>query len=100
MAARTGTFLIRQGRTGKFRFTLQSANGEPVLVSPPYESRREAMQAVRNVKRLAGDAQVVDEAERAERQANEARAAARRAPARPKARTAGTIAPAAAANGR
>ena len=55
-----GTFVVKKGTTGKFRFSLLSTNGQVVATSQAYETKRAAMNGIASVKKLAADAGVVD----------------------------------------
>lgn len=55
-----GKFVIKKGSTGKFRFSLQSTNGQVVATSEAYESKGSAQAGIRSVKRLAADAAIED----------------------------------------
>jgi len=56
-----GKFVVKKGTTGKFRFNLLSTNGQVVATSEAYNSKASAMDGVRSVKKLAGDATVEDQ---------------------------------------
>lgn len=56
-------FAIRKGSTGKYRFVLVAANGEPVATSEAYESKSGAKRGADACKRAAAEAEVVDEAD-------------------------------------
>ena len=54
-------FVIKKGSTGKYRFVLVAANGEPVATSELYESKSNAKRGAEACKRAAAEAEVVDE---------------------------------------
>ena len=56
-----GKFVVKKGSTGKFRFSLLSTNGQIVATSEAYNSKASAMNGIRSVKKLAGDAEVEDQ---------------------------------------
>ncbi|MGH9154677.1 MAG: YegP family protein [Acidimicrobiales bacterium] len=56
-----GKFCVKKGTTGKFRFTLCSTNGQVVATSEAYNSKAAAMNGLRAVQKLAGDAVVEDQ---------------------------------------
>jgi uncharacterized protein YegP (UPF0339 family) len=56
-----GRFVIRTGRTGKFRFVLVSPKGKPIATSELYESKAACRNGIRAVQRLAAEASVDDE---------------------------------------
>ena len=56
-----GKFVIKKGSTGKFRFNLVSTNGQVVATSEAYESKQSAKDGIEAVRRLAPDAELVDE---------------------------------------
>lgn len=56
-----GKFVVKKGSTGKFRFSLLSTNGQVVATSEAYNSKASAMNGIRSVKKLAGDAEVEDQ---------------------------------------
>jgi hypothetical protein len=58
MAAR---FSIRKGSTGKFRFVLIAANGQPVATSEAYETKSGAKGGAGACKRAAAEAEIVDD---------------------------------------
>jgi uncharacterized protein YegP (UPF0339 family) len=55
-------FVVRKGRTGKFRFDLIGRNGKVIATSEAYESRTSALRGVELVRRYAGSAELVDRA--------------------------------------
>lgn len=55
-----GKFIVKKGPTGKFRFSLVSTNGQVVVSSQPYETKRAAMSGVASVQKLAAGAKLVD----------------------------------------
>ena len=55
-----GKFVVKKGPTGKFRFSLVSTNGQVVVSSEAYETKRAAMGGIASVQKLAGGATVVD----------------------------------------
>ena len=56
-----GTFVIKKGTTGKFRFNLLARNGQVVATSEAYGSKPAAMARIRSVQRLARDAATEDQ---------------------------------------
>jgi uncharacterized protein YegP (UPF0339 family) len=56
-----GRFVIRTGRTGKFRFVLVSPKGKLIATSELYESKAACRSGIRAVQRLAAEASVDDE---------------------------------------
>ncbi len=60
-----GKFVVKKGTTGKFRFNLVSTNGQVVATSEAYNSKASALNGVRSVKKLAGDAVVEDQTTKA-----------------------------------
>lgn len=55
-----GTFEVYTDKAGKFRFRLNSANGQTVAVSQAYESKNGAIDGCEAVQRAALDAKVVE----------------------------------------
>jgi uncharacterized protein YegP (UPF0339 family) len=55
-----GKFVVKKGPTGKFRFSLVSTNGQIVVSSQAYETKRAAMGGVASVQKLATGAKIVD----------------------------------------
>jgi uncharacterized protein YegP (UPF0339 family) len=55
-------FVIRKGRTGKFRFSLIGRNGKVIATSEAYESRTSALRGVELVRKYAVSAELVDQA--------------------------------------
>jgi uncharacterized protein YegP (UPF0339 family) len=53
-------FAIKKGSTGKFRFVLIAANGQPVATSEAYESKSGAKGGAEACKRAAAEAEIVD----------------------------------------
>lgn len=80
-----GKFVIKKGSGGKFRFNLVSTNGQVVATSEAYDTKASAMNGIRAVKSLAGDA-VVDDQTAAARVGT---TAAPEGEARPRAKVAG-----------
>ena len=56
-----GKFVIKKGSTGKFRFSLLSTNGQIVATSEAYNSKASAMNGIKSVQKLAGDATIEDQ---------------------------------------
>ena len=56
-----GKFVVKKGSTGKFRFSLLSTNGQIVATSEAYNTKASAMNGIRSVKSLAGDATIEDQ---------------------------------------
>jgi len=55
-------FVVRKGRTGKFRFNLIGRNGKVIATSEAYESRTSALRGVELVRKYAASAELVDQA--------------------------------------
>jgi uncharacterized protein YegP (UPF0339 family) len=55
-----GKFVVKKGPTGKFRFSLVSTNGQVVVSSEAYETKRAAMGGIASVQKLAAGAAIVD----------------------------------------
>lgn len=55
-------FVVRKGRTGKFRFDLVGRNGTVIATSAAYESRTSALRGVELVRKYAPRAELVDQA--------------------------------------
>ena len=55
-----GKFVVKKGPTGKFRFSLLSTNGQVVVSSEAYETKRAALNGVASVQKLAAGAKIVD----------------------------------------
>ncbi|MYS80397.1 YegP family protein [Embleya scabrispora] len=53
-------FIVTKGRSGKYGFVLAAANGATIIKSSPYETKREALTAVRYIQRN-GDTETVDD---------------------------------------
>jgi uncharacterized protein YegP (UPF0339 family) len=70
-----GKFVVKKGSTGKFRFTLVSSNGQVVATSEAYNSKASAMNGIRSVKKLAGEAAIEDQTTKEWAAAEEARKA-------------------------
>lgn len=66
-----GKFVIKKGTTGKFRFNLLARNGQVVATSEAYGSKAAAMNGIRSVQKLAGEAIIEDQTTK-ERTAGEA----------------------------
>lgn len=71
-----GKFVVKKGPTGKFRFNLLSTNGQVVATSEAYTSKASAMNGIRAVKSMAGDAEVEDQTTKEWAAAESARKAA------------------------
>lgn len=56
-----GKFVVKKGTTGKFRFSLLSTNGQIVTTSEAYNSKAAAMNGIKAVRSLAGDATLEDQ---------------------------------------
>ncbi len=50
-----GKFEIKAGKTGKFRFNLKATNGQIILTSEAYDSRKGAEGGIASVKKNAGN---------------------------------------------
>jgi Uncharacterized conserved protein len=50
-----GKFEIKSGKTGKFRFNLKATNGQIILSSEAYDSRKGAEGGIASVKKNAGN---------------------------------------------
>ena len=55
-----GKFIVKKGPTGKFRFSLVSTNGQIVVSSQAYETKRAAIGGIASVQKLAAGATLVD----------------------------------------
>lgn len=55
-----GTFVVKKGPTGKFRFSLHASNGKAVVSSEAYETKRAAMSGIASVRKLAAEAAIDD----------------------------------------
>ena len=55
-------FVVRKGRTGKFRFHLIGRNGKVIATSEAYESRTSALRGVELVRKYSVNAELVDQA--------------------------------------
>ena len=55
-----GKFVVKKGPTGKFRFSLVSTNGQIVVSSQAYETKRAALGGIASVQKLAAGATLVD----------------------------------------
>ncbi|MYW02083.1 DUF1508 domain-containing protein [Streptomyces sp. SID3343] len=53
-------FIVTKGRSGKYGFVLEAANGSTIVKSPPYETKRAALTALRYIQRN-GSTEVVDD---------------------------------------
>ena len=76
-----GKFVIKKGTTGKFRFSLQSSNGEIIATSETYNTKAAAQKGIASVKRFAADA-AVEDATAAKKAAPTARTAKKRGTAK------------------
>ncbi len=76
-----GKFVVKKGPTGKFRFSLVSTNGQVVVSSEAYETKRAAMGGVASVQKLAAGATIVDTTATAAAPAKAAPAPAAKKPA-------------------
>ena len=93
-----GKFVVKKGPTGKFRFSLVSTNGQVVVSSEAYETKRAALGGVASVQKLAAGATIVDTTATAAAPAKAAPTPAAKKPAaRPAARKPAAKKPAAAA---
>jgi uncharacterized protein YegP (UPF0339 family) len=59
--ARSGKFVIKNGRGAKTHFVLMASNGRIVVTSETYESKESCLKGIAAVKRLPADATVVDD---------------------------------------
>lgn len=50
-----GKFEIKTGKSGKFRFNLKASNGQVILTSEAYDSRKGAEGGIASVKKNAGN---------------------------------------------
>lgn len=50
-----GKFEIKSGKTGKFRFNLKASNGQIILTSEAYDTRKAAEGGIASVKKNAGN---------------------------------------------
>jgi uncharacterized protein YegP (UPF0339 family) len=48
-----GKFVLRTGKNGKFHFNLKASNGQVILTSEQYESRKSAENGISSVKKNA-----------------------------------------------
>ena len=55
-------FVVRQGRTGMFRFNLVGPNGKVIATSQAYQSRASALRGIESVRKYAASAELVDHA--------------------------------------
>ena len=60
-----GKFVVKKGTTGKFRFSLLSTNGQVVATSEAYNSKASALNGIKAVRNLAGDAELEDQTTKA-----------------------------------
>jgi len=60
---RMGTFVLKQGSTGNYHFSLVAANGEVIATSESYQSKASALNGVESVRRNAPDAAIDDQGE-------------------------------------
>lgn len=58
----TAKFVVRKGRTGKFRFSLVGPNGRVIATSQTYESRTSALRGIESARKYAANAELVDQA--------------------------------------
>jgi uncharacterized protein YegP (UPF0339 family) len=56
-----GKFVLKKGRTGKFRFNLHSSNGKVVATSEAYETERAGLQGIECVRKHAAGAKLDDQ---------------------------------------
>ena len=56
-----GKFVVKKGTTGKFRFSLLSTNGQVVATSEPYNTKASAMNGIKAVRTISGDATLEDQ---------------------------------------
>lgn len=56
-----GKFVIKKGSSGQFHFNLVSTNGETVATSETYTTKESCKEGIAAVKRLAPDAEIVDQ---------------------------------------
>lgn len=50
-----GKFVIKAGKTGKFRFNLKASNGQIILTSEAYDARAGAVKGIASVRKNAGN---------------------------------------------
>jgi uncharacterized protein len=55
-----GKFVLEQGSTGDFHFTLQAPNGEVIATSETYQSKASALNGIESLRRDGPDAEVDD----------------------------------------
>jgi len=55
-----GTFIVKKGPTGKFRFQLVAADGEIVVTSGAYMSKDACLRSVEALRQLAAEAALED----------------------------------------
>ena len=58
---RKGKFVIDKSKDRQFYFHLKSGNGQIVLQSETYTTKVHALKGIAAIKRLAADAEIVDE---------------------------------------
>jgi len=80
-----GKFVVKQGKTEKFRFSLVSPNGQIVATSQAYGSKASCTNGIKAVRTLAADAEVEDQTTKAWAAEEEARKATAKRPAAKKA---------------
>ena len=71
-----GKFVVKKGSTGKFRFVLLSTNGQVVATSEAYNSKASAMNGIKSVRNLVGQAEIQDQTTKEWAAGEEARKAA------------------------
>ena len=71
-----GKFVVKKGSTGKFRFVLLSTNGQVVATSEAYNSKASAMNGIKSVRNLVGQAEIQDQTTKEWAVGEEARKAA------------------------
>ena len=53
-------FIVKAGRTGKYRFNLVASNGQVIATSDAYETRRACLAGVESVRKNAAKAELED----------------------------------------
>ena len=54
-------FVLKNGSTGRFSFSLVATNGQVIATSEAYESKASAVNGIESVKRNAADAAIDDQ---------------------------------------
>lgn len=59
-AVKNPKFVVKTDKAGKFRFSLQAKNGEPILASQGYASKASCLNGIESIKNNAPDAEIVE----------------------------------------